>query len=128
MTAAVGLVTLDLFPVITYWSQPKDLPAGRYRVEFVCDLPLGPCELQCAVVGLSTYGRPFYYVPGLGHVSVSEIAEGEQPAYCRAWRADAECAQVSDLFAAGRLSDRRRREHGVWAVSGRGRLRRSCCS
>ncbi|MFN8566212.1 MAG: polysaccharide ABC transporter ATP-binding protein [Kouleothrix sp.] len=80
VTAAVGLVTLDSFPVITYWSQPKDLPAGRYRVEFVCDLPLGPCELQCAV-GLSTYGRPFYYVPGLGHVSVSEIAEGEQPAH-----------------------------------------------
>lgn len=46
----------------------------------MCDLPLGPCELQCAV-GLSTYGRPFYYVPGLGHVSVSEIAEGEQPAH-----------------------------------------------
>ncbi len=78
VTAAVGIVTIDSIPVITYWSQPKDLPAGRYRVAFCCDLPLGPSELQFAV-GLSTHGRPFYYVPGLGHVSVSEIAAGEQP-------------------------------------------------
>lgn len=79
VVAAVGIVTLDTFPVITYWSQPNDLQAGHHRVTFRCELPLGPTELQFAV-GLSNYGRPFYYVPGVGHVSVSEIATGEQPA------------------------------------------------
>ena len=79
VVAAIGLVTVDSTPVITYWSQPSDLRAGRHRVTFQCKLPLGPSELQFAV-GLSNYGRPFYYVPGLGHVSISEIAEGEQPA------------------------------------------------
>ncbi len=80
VVAAVGITTIDSFPVITYWSQPKDLHAGRYRAEFICDLPLAPCDLQFTV-GLSSYGRPFYYVPGVGHVTISEIAHGEQPHY-----------------------------------------------
>ena len=76
--AAIGLLTMDSFPVITYWSQPKNLRAGRYQVEFVCDLPLAACDLQFAV-GLSSHERAFYYLPAVGHVSISEIAEGEQP-------------------------------------------------
>jgi lipopolysaccharide transport system ATP-binding protein len=79
VVAAVGLTTIDSFPLITYWSQPKDLPAGRYQVEFECDLPLAGCDLQFAV-GLSTHGRPFYYAPQLGHVAISEVAQDEQPA------------------------------------------------
>ncbi|MBK9712998.1 MAG: ATP-binding cassette domain-containing protein [Kouleothrix sp.] len=76
--AAVGITTIDSFPIITYWSQPNDLPAGRYSVTFTCDLPLAACDLQFAV-GLSTHGRAIYYVPRVGHVSISEIAQGEQP-------------------------------------------------
>ncbi len=76
--AGVGLMTIDSIPVITYWSRPKDLSAGRYSVEFTCDIPLAACDLQFAV-GLTTHQRPFYYVQGIGHVSISEIAQGEQP-------------------------------------------------
>jgi len=76
--AAVGLMSLDSVPLITYWSKPKDLGPGRYCVEFVCSLPLAACDIQF-VVGLSSYERPFYYVQGVGHVSISPVAVNEQP-------------------------------------------------
>jgi lipopolysaccharide transport system ATP-binding protein len=76
--AAVGLLTIDSFPIITYWSQPKDLAAGHYRVEFECDLPFSACDIQFAT-GLSSHQRAFYYIQGIGHVSISEIAQDEQP-------------------------------------------------
>jgi lipopolysaccharide transport system ATP-binding protein len=76
--AGVGIVTLDSVPVVTYWSKPQDLPPGKYLVEFDVDLPLAASELQFAV-GLSSYERPIYYVQGLGHVSVSDVAVSEQP-------------------------------------------------
>jgi lipopolysaccharide transport system ATP-binding protein len=76
--AAVGLISLDGVPLITYWSKPKDLSPGRYCVEFDCDLPLAACEIQFAV-GLSSYERAFYYVQGVGHVSISPVAVREQP-------------------------------------------------
>lgn len=76
--AAVGLISLDAVPLITYWSKPKDLGAGRYSVEFGCNLPLAACDIQFAV-GLSSYERPFYFVQGIGHVSISPVAVEEQP-------------------------------------------------
>ena len=76
--AAVGLATLDSVSVITYWSKPKDLEPGRYSVEFECNLPLKRCDLQFAV-GLSSHERAFYYVHRIGHVSISEVASGQQP-------------------------------------------------
>jgi len=78
MIAAVGLNNVELLPIVTYWSKPQDLPAGRYTVDFICDLPLAASELQF-VVGLSSNERTFYYVPSVGHVSISEIAHREQP-------------------------------------------------
>jgi lipopolysaccharide transport system ATP-binding protein len=76
--AAVGLMSLDSVPLITYWSKSKDLRAGRYCVEFSCGLPLAACDIQF-IVGLSSYERPFYYVQGVGHVSISPVAVKEQP-------------------------------------------------
>lgn len=76
--AAVGLISLDAVPLITYWSKPKDLAPGRYYVEFECNLPLAACDIQFAV-GLSSYERPFYYVQGIGHASISPVAVREQP-------------------------------------------------
>ncbi|BFU94020.1 MAG: ABC transporter ATP-binding protein [Nitrospira sp.] len=76
--AAVGLMSLEAVPLITYWSTPKDLTPGRYCAEFECDLPFAACEIQFAV-GLSSYERPFYYVEGIGHVSISSVAIREQP-------------------------------------------------
>jgi hypothetical protein len=47
-------------------------------VEFSCGLPLAACDIQF-IVGLSSYERPFYYVQGVGHVSISPVAVKEQP-------------------------------------------------
>ncbi len=76
--AAVGLVTIDSVPIITYWSKPSDLTPGRYSVEFDCTVPLGSCDIRFSV-GLSSRERPFYYVSDIGHVSITDVAEGEQP-------------------------------------------------
>jgi hypothetical protein len=75
---SIGIMTIESVAVITYWSQPKDLPAGRYRVEALCDLLLAAGDLQFAI-GLSHDGRVFSYMPGVGHVSISEIALDKQP-------------------------------------------------
>jgi lipopolysaccharide transport system ATP-binding protein len=80
--AAIGIATTDQIAVATYWSQPKDLPAGKYVVEFHIDLPLKACELQF-VVGLSSFERAFYYEEGIGHVSIVEVSAGEQPIRAR---------------------------------------------
>lgn len=76
--AAVGLISLDSVPLITYWSKAKDLRSGQYCVEFGCSLPLAACDIQF-VVGLSSYERPFYHVQGVGHVSINPVAVNEQP-------------------------------------------------
>ena len=76
--AAVGLMSLDSVPLITFWSKAKDLVAGRYYVEFDCSLPFAACDIQFSV-GLSSYERPFYYVQGIGHVSISPVAINDQP-------------------------------------------------
>lgn len=78
MIAAVGICNFEALPLVSYWSQPADLPAGRYYVEFTCDAPLAATDLQF-IIGLSTQERSFYYVPYVGHVAISEIALNEQP-------------------------------------------------
>jgi len=75
---AVGLSTSDSVPIITYWSRPQDLKAGRYRVEFPCDLRLAHSDVQITV-GLSSLDRTFYYIQSAGAVSIGEIALDEQP-------------------------------------------------
>jgi lipopolysaccharide transport system ATP-binding protein len=76
--AAVGLVTLDGVPVITYWSKPKDLIIGQYCVDFECTVPLSSCDILIGV-GLSENERVFYYAEGVGRVSIAELSQGEQP-------------------------------------------------
>jgi lipopolysaccharide transport system ATP-binding protein len=78
MIAAIGLLTFESIPLITYWSAPRDLPAGEYQVEYRCDLPLAAGDVQFAV-GLSSHERTFYYANGVGHVSISAIALDNQP-------------------------------------------------
>ena len=74
----VGLVSVEGTPIITYWSEAKDLVPGQYMVEFDCDVSLAQCRLRFNV-GLSSQGRPFYYVMDHGLVSIAEVAELEQP-------------------------------------------------
>jgi lipopolysaccharide transport system ATP-binding protein len=76
--AAVGIVTFGSVPIITYWSKPKNLIPGKYQVVFECNLPLRCTDLQFTV-GLSSYENAFYYVDGVGHVSISEVAKRKQP-------------------------------------------------
>jgi hypothetical protein len=76
--AAVGLLTIDSFPITTYWSKPRDLSPGRYRVEFECLHPFASTNIQF-VVGISSHDRTFYYKHVAGYVAISEIAQGEQP-------------------------------------------------
>ena len=76
--AAVGLIDLQEVPIITYWSQPANLEPGHYKAEFVFDVPLTSCDLQF-VVGLSSYERAVYYLSKVGRVSITEVAQGEQP-------------------------------------------------
>jgi hypothetical protein len=75
---AVGVLTVDSFPITTFRSRPKDQPAGRYRVEFEFRHPLTATNIQF-VVGISSYDRTFYYKQTSGYVSISQIAIDEQP-------------------------------------------------
>jgi len=76
--AAVGLRNIEGMPLITWWSAPADLRAGRYAVEFHCHFPFSAGELNF-VIGISSNERPIYYVEGVGAVTICEIAQGEQP-------------------------------------------------
>jgi len=76
--AAVGLQTLDSIPITTFWSQPADLKAGSYVVEFPCDLSLSAGEVA-TVVGISSFERTVFYRERFSQVSISELVEGEQP-------------------------------------------------
>jgi lipopolysaccharide transport system ATP-binding protein len=75
---AVGMLTIDSYPITTLWSKPKDLRAGRYRVSFECRLPLASTNLQF-VVGISSHERTFYYQHAPANVAISEIAQDQQP-------------------------------------------------
>jgi lipopolysaccharide transport system ATP-binding protein len=76
--AAAGLQTLGSIPVVTYWSQPANLEAGKYVIEFKCDLPLSAGEVAIAI-GISSYERVLFYREGLGRVSVADLAGAGQP-------------------------------------------------
>ncbi len=76
--AAIGILTLESLPIITYWSKPKDLAPGKYRVEFKCEAPLASAELQITI-GLSVHEISFYYVSSVGRVSILGVAMEKQP-------------------------------------------------
>lgn len=76
--AAAGLRAIDGTPLITWWSTPQDLAPGQYSVEFLCDLPFSAGILNFAI-GISAHERSIYYVEGVGSVTISEVAVGEQP-------------------------------------------------
>jgi homopolymeric O-antigen transport system ATP-binding protein len=76
--AAVGLQTLDAIPIITFWSQPADLKAGSYVTEFPCDLSLSAGEVAI-VVGISSFERAVFYRERFSQVSISGLADEEQP-------------------------------------------------
>ncbi len=75
--AAVGINNAEL-PIVTYWSRPTNLQAGRYKVAFDCDLPLKATQLSVGI-GLSTHERTFYSCDSVINVTISTIAQGEQP-------------------------------------------------
>lgn len=76
--AGVGLSTLDGIPLVTYWSDPKNLSPGLYKVEFDCNLPLQAGSLKFTI-GLSEFEKPFYYLENHGLVIISDVADGDQP-------------------------------------------------
>ncbi|PWB67742.1 MAG: ABC transporter ATP-binding protein [Holophagae bacterium] len=80
--AGVGICTLEGIPITTLYSQPSRLRPGVHAVEFTIDLPLAHCNLQF-VAGLTTNQRSVYYQEGLGHVSIIEVAAGDQPVSVR---------------------------------------------
>jgi lipopolysaccharide transport system ATP-binding protein len=76
--AAIGVQTLGSIPLVSYWSQPCDLVAGRYVIEFNCDLALSAGEVTIAV-GITSFERSLFYREQVGRVSIQEIAAGSQP-------------------------------------------------
>ena len=76
--AAVGVLTSDSVPIVSYWSEPADLAPGTYTVEFDCDLPLAKAELRFAV-GLSSFERVFYFRDQVGRASIEDVAVNGQP-------------------------------------------------
>jgi len=76
--AALGLRTMESVPLITWWSTPRDLSPGRYSVEFPCDVPFSAGAVDFTI-GLSSGERTLYYAEGVGGITISEIALGEQP-------------------------------------------------
>lgn len=79
LIAGVGLKSTSDVAIVTLWSKPQDLQAGKYTANFEIDLPLAACDLRFTV-GLSNFERAFYYCEGVGKVSILEVLrEGEQP-------------------------------------------------
>jgi lipopolysaccharide transport system ATP-binding protein len=76
--AGIGLRNMEAVPLVTWWSAARDLKAGRYAVEFRCDLPFCAGEMNFAA-GISSNERSLYYVEGAGCLGISEIAQGVQP-------------------------------------------------
>ena len=71
-------------------------------MEFECNLPLASTDIQF-VVGLSSHERTFYYKHGVGHVSISEIAQESQPVR----------ASGSGLLLSPQIAEIMRIEHGT---------------
>jgi len=76
--AGIGIITSTGIPVLTYWSEPKDLVVGEYSIDFDITTALSACKLSF-VVGLSCRTDTIYYEENIGGVTISDIAEGEQP-------------------------------------------------
>jgi lipopolysaccharide transport system ATP-binding protein len=74
----IGLQTLDSIGIITYWSQITDIKAGSYSVDFPCDITISARDVRI-VVGFSSFERTLFYREGVCQISISEIADGEQP-------------------------------------------------
>jgi len=75
---AIGLLTQDGFPIITYWSYPSDLSPGNYQIKFTIDLPLASGVFRFSI-GLSSNDVAFYVVHQKGQIKISDIAIGDQP-------------------------------------------------
>jgi lipopolysaccharide transport system ATP-binding protein len=76
--AGFGLQNLDGTPIVTWWSEPRDLGPGRYAAEFECDMPLAATEASFAV-GLTSDEKSVYYAERVGALSISDVAAGPQP-------------------------------------------------
>ena len=76
--AAVGLRSAEAVPLVTWWSAPGDYAAGRYAVEFECEIPFCAGEIHF-VAGISSNENTLYQAESEGGVTISEIAVGEQP-------------------------------------------------
>ena len=69
--AGIGLFTVSGIPLVTYWSKPKDLGKGQFKVVFDCDLKLQVTDLTFAI-GLTSHDLSFFYEEGIGTVRISE--------------------------------------------------------
>jgi lipopolysaccharide transport system ATP-binding protein len=78
VVAAVGMITFDSIPLLTYWSKPCDLEPGKYTVCFECDIPFRSLDIRFAV-GLTSNSYNIYYVSGIDHLKISNVAIGTQP-------------------------------------------------
>ncbi|HSI11609.1 MAG TPA: ABC transporter ATP-binding protein [Chthoniobacter sp.] len=78
VVAAIGLRSIESIPLITWWSAPRELASGRYSVEFTCDLTFSAGIIDFTI-GISSDEQTLYYVEGVGSVTISEVAVGEQP-------------------------------------------------
>jgi lipopolysaccharide transport system ATP-binding protein len=78
VVAAVGMLTFDSVPLLTYWSKPYDLEPGKYTVCFECDIPFRSLDIRFAV-GLTSRKYNFYFISGIDHLKISDVAIGTQP-------------------------------------------------
>lgn len=78
VVAAVGMLTFDSVSLLTYWSKPSNLEPGKYTVRFECDIPFRSLDLRFTV-GLSSRSYTFYFISGVDHLEISDIAVGTQP-------------------------------------------------
>ncbi len=78
MIAGIGLTTNEAISLVTYWSKPAKLNPGKYKVEFICDIPLKASILNITV-GLSDHETTFYYCQGVGTIEISEVSINETP-------------------------------------------------
>ena len=76
--AAAGFYVRGTIPLVTYWSQPKDLRPGKYRATFRCDLSLSSMHLTFGV-GLSSNERTFYFVRDIGGADILDVSKDDQP-------------------------------------------------
>jgi len=74
----LGIGTVEHGPVMTIWSEPKDIQPGLYQVTYEIDVPLSESNVQFAV-GLSSHELTVQYLDRVGNIRVMDIAVGDQP-------------------------------------------------